>query len=145
MRGRGARDDANCSGSRPSRQVVLDVQSLTTLTPSRMRLQITSLTKFCEVHVYGASETSSVIDGPCDYERNIDFAENDNLDNYCKIQSAYLASTTYSLLVSVWSWLSAEGWKSETLELQVGSEVTVSGEKAHETINPEASQGFQFP
>jgi len=65
----------------------------------RIRLQITSLlTKFCEVHVYGAIETSSVMDGLLtSSDLFIDFAENSYLDNYRQIQSGYWTSTTYNL------------------------------------------------
>mmetsp|Transcript_22840 Transcript_22840/g.33875 ORF Transcript_22840/g.33875 Transcript_22840/m.33875 type:complete len:355 (-) Transcript_22840:336-1400(-) len=141
MRGGGAGNDAYGSGSRPSRQVVLETVKCTVV--DYLDAFEDAITNHIAHKVLRSACIRSDRDlkrnrRPGDFERNIDFAENGNLNKYRQIQSEYWTSTTYSLPVSVWSWLSTEEWNSETSELPVGSEVTVNGEKAHQTINQDA-------
>ena len=46
-----------------------------------------------------------------------------------EVQAQYWASIMYSLFISIVSWLLVEEWDKETGELDIGSEVTVYGEK----------------
>ena len=50
-------------------------------------------------------------------------------------QAQYWASIMYSLFISIVSWLLVDEWDKETGELDIGSEVTVYGEKFGQDIN----------
>ena len=73
--------------------------------------------------------------------RDIDFSENGSIENLRKLQSEHWTSTQYTLFVAVYSFLLSEEWNKTEGSLTVGDEVTVNGELAGETINPDSFWG----
>ena len=71
---------------------------------------------------------------PYMFSKNVDYSENGPIENYKKLQQGHWVSSQYTLLISVYDWLSVSEWNSETSPLQRGDSVTAHGEKAGEAI-----------
>lgn len=67
--------------------------------------------------------------------RNIDYAENGTIKGARQVQQQYWGTVSYTLLMSVVSWLRTKEWDKVSGALAIGAEVTVNGEKAGEPVN----------
>ena len=66
---------------------------------------------------------------PLAVARDIDFAENGTIENFDKVQSEHWITKQYTLFMSVSSFLEVDKWNDEDGKLEIGSEVTVNGER----------------
>ena len=73
---------------------------------------------------------------PFMFSKNVDYSENGPIENYKKLQQEHWVSSQYTLLISVYDWLSVSDWNSDTSTLKCGDSVTARGEKAGMPVNP---------
>ncbi len=66
---------------------------------------------------------------PLSLAQDIDFAENGSVENFDKVQSEHWISKQYTLFMSITSFLKVDEWNDEENKLDVGAEVTISGER----------------